>query len=75
MRLSTEVPRKGLVLDPAAYHGVLGQIVRDIEPHSEADAAGILLQLLMAFGSTIGRRRFPCWRRHSPLQPLRGDGR
>ena len=33
------------VLDPAAYHGVLGQIARDIEPHSEADPAGILLQL------------------------------
>ena len=46
------------VLDPAAYHGVLGQIVRDIEPYSEADPTGILLQLLMMFGSTIGRRPF-----------------
>ena len=46
------------VLDPAAYHGVLGRIARDIEPHSEADPAGILLQLLMMFGSTIGRRSF-----------------
>ena len=52
------------VLDPAAYHGVLGQIVRDIEPHSEADPAGILLQVLMAFGSTIGRR---------PFSPVGGD--
>ena len=46
------------VLDPAAYHGVLGRIARDIEPHSEADPAGILLQVLMMFGSTIGRRSF-----------------
>jgi hypothetical protein len=46
------------VLGPAAYHGVLGRIARDIEPHSEADPAGILLQLLMMFGSTIGRRPF-----------------
>ena len=46
------------VLDPAAYHGVLGQIARDIEPYSEADPTGILLQLLMMFGSTIGRRPF-----------------
>ena len=28
------------VLDPAAYHGVLGQIARDIEPYSEADPTG-----------------------------------
>jgi hypothetical protein len=46
------------VLDPAAYHGVLGQIAHDIEPYSEADPTGILLQLLMMFGSTIGRRPF-----------------
>ena len=46
------------VLDPAAYHGVLGQIARDIEPYSEADPTGVLLQLLMMFGSTIGRRAF-----------------
>jgi hypothetical protein len=46
------------VLDPAAYHGSLGRIARDIEPHTEADPAGVLLQLLMMFGCTIGRRPF-----------------
>ena len=63
------------VLDPAAYHGVLGQIARDIEPYSEADPTGILLQLLMMFGSTIGRRSILCGRGDNPsLQPLFGSG-
>jgi hypothetical protein len=46
------------VLAPEAFHGILGRIARDIEPHSEADPTGILLQLIMAFGSTIGHRPF-----------------
>jgi uncharacterized protein DUF3987 len=46
------------VLDPVAYYGILGQLTRDIEPHTEADPTGILLQLLMMFGSTVGRRPF-----------------
>jgi hypothetical protein len=52
------------VLAPEAYHGILGQIAHDIEPYSEADPTGILLQLLMAFGSTIG---------HRPFHPVEGD--
>ncbi len=42
-------------LRPAAYHGVLGQIVRAIEPHTEADPAALLLQLLVMFGNIVGR--------------------
>lgn len=38
-----------------AYHGLAGEIVRTIEPHSEADPAGILIQLLIAFGNVVGR--------------------
>jgi hypothetical protein len=45
-------------LDPAAYYGVLGKIARDIEPYTEADPVGILLQVMMLFGSSIGRRAF-----------------
>lgn len=42
-------------LAPDAYHGLAGEIVHTIEPHTEADAAGILVQALVAFGSAIGR--------------------
>jgi hypothetical protein len=42
-------------LSKDAYHGLAGKIVRLIEPHSEADPAAILVQLLTAFGSIIGR--------------------
>jgi hypothetical protein len=39
----------------AAFHGVVGEIVRLIEPHTEADPAALLFQLLAAFGNLIGR--------------------
>jgi hypothetical protein len=42
-------------LNPEAYHGVAGELVRAIEPHSESDPAALLVQLLVAFGSLIGR--------------------
>jgi hypothetical protein len=38
-----------------AYHGLAGEIVRAIEPHSEADPAALLVQLLVAFGNAAGR--------------------
>lgn len=41
-----------------AYHGLAGEIVRAIEPHTEADPAGLLLQLLTAFGSIVGRKAY-----------------
>lgn len=41
--------------DDAAYHGLAGEIVRAIEPHSEADPVAILAQLLIGFGGMIGR--------------------
>ncbi len=42
-------------LAPEAFHGLAGEIVRTIEPHSEADPAAILIQLLVAFGNAVGR--------------------
>lgn len=42
-------------LDRAAYWGLSGEIVRRIEPHSEADPAALLISLLVAFGNVIGR--------------------
>ena len=43
----------------AAFHGVMGQIVREIEPYTEASSAAMLFQLLVGFGSMVGRR--PHW--------------
>lgn len=45
-------------LDQAAFRGLAGDIVRAIEPHSEADPAALLLQLLVTFGSCKGREPF-----------------
>ena len=39
----------------AAYHGLAGEIVNAIAPHTEADPVAILSQLLVAFGATVGR--------------------
>lgn len=38
-----------------AYHGAVGRVVRALEPHSEADPAALLVQLLAGFGNIIGR--------------------
>jgi hypothetical protein len=46
------------VLGPAAYQGLAGEIVRAIEPHSEADPSALLIQLITAYGNTIGRTRY-----------------
>ncbi|MBI4321043.1 MAG: bifunctional DNA primase/polymerase [Chloroflexi bacterium] len=42
-------------LDPAALHGLAGDLVRAIEPHTEADPVALLGQFLIAFGNIIGR--------------------
>lgn len=39
-----------------AYHGLLGEIVATIEPHTEADSVAILVQTLVAFGNVLNRR-------------------
>jgi hypothetical protein len=38
-----------------AFHGLAGDLVRILEPHTEADPAALLLQLLVAGGNAIGR--------------------
>ena len=40
---------------PTAFTGLAGEIARAIEPHSESDPLAILAQLLVCFGSVIGR--------------------
>jgi hypothetical protein len=45
-------------LDPAALHGLPGDVVRTFEPHTEADPVAVLANLLCAFGNIIGRGAF-----------------
>jgi hypothetical protein len=40
---------------PAVYHELLGEIVKTITPHTEADPVAILTQLLVSFGAAVGR--------------------
>lgn len=42
-----------------AWYGPAGQIARAVEPYTEADPTGILVQLLIGFGNLIGRK--PCF--------------
>jgi hypothetical protein len=41
-----------------AFYGLAGEVVREIEPHSEADPVAILVQFLAAFGSAAGRAAY-----------------
>ncbi len=41
-----------------AFYGLAGELVRRIEPHSEADPAALLVQMLVAFGNVIGRTAY-----------------
>lgn len=38
-----------------AFYGLAGEVVRTIEPHSEADPAALLLQFLVVAGNVVGR--------------------
>ena len=40
---------------PAAFHGLAGDFVRRVLPHTEADEAALLIQFLDVFGNVIGR--------------------
>ena len=51
-------------IDDAAYYGLTGDVVRTIEPHTEADPVAILIQLLAYFGNIVGR---------NPHYPVEGD--
>jgi hypothetical protein len=45
-------------MDKAACYGLVGDVVKTIEPHSEADPNAILIQFLVAIGNAIGRGPF-----------------
>lgn len=44
--------------DDAVYHGPLGEIVRAVAPHTEADPVGILGTLLAMVGAAMGNLRY-----------------
>jgi hypothetical protein len=42
-------------LDEAAYHGLPGEMVKVMEPHTEADTVALFGNVLCTFGNAIGR--------------------
>lgn len=42
-------------MDPAAFHGITGEFVRLVEPHTESDPNAVLIQFLIYAGSVVGR--------------------
>ncbi len=42
----------------AAFHGPAGELVRLVEPHSEADPVAVLVQALAMFGNCMGRTAY-----------------
>ena len=46
------------VLDEAALYGLAGDVVRTLNPHTEADPVGILVQFLATFGNIIGNNPY-----------------
>jgi hypothetical protein len=60
-RIWSEAPALPQSAEPAwptmgddAYHGLAGDVVREIEPHTEADPVAILIQFLTCAGNIIG---------------------
>ena len=44
------------LISEQAYHGLAGDFVKTIEPHTEGDPVAILVQFLTYFGNVIGNR-------------------
>jgi hypothetical protein len=53
--LADTAPAWPAALREAAFHGLAGDVVQMIEPHSEADKAALLIQFLLVFGNVVGR--------------------
>lgn len=57
------------MLDPAAYYGLAGEIVRALEPETEADPAALLFTVLALAGNMAGKNT--CARVHDDDHPPR----
>jgi hypothetical protein len=55
---SSYVPPPWPTMNPTAYHGLAGEVVATLLPHTEADPAALLLQYLAGFGCLAGRRKY-----------------
>ena len=42
------------VIGDEAFAGLVGNVIRDISPHTEADPVGLLIDFLVAFGNALG---------------------
>jgi hypothetical protein len=49
-------PRPWPTLKPAALHGLAGELVAVLDPHTEADPAAVLVTTLVLFGNAVGDR-------------------
>ena len=57
--ISYPVPeKKRPTLDDTALYGIAGDLVREIEPHTESDRAALLGGILVDFGSAAGRNGY-----------------
>jgi hypothetical protein len=54
-RVADETRRWPAPLGEAAFHGLAGEIVRRIDPHTEGDPVAVLIHLLTGIGNAIGR--------------------
>jgi hypothetical protein len=46
------------ILASIAYHGLAGDVVHTILPHTESDPVALLIQYLISFGNAVGRGPF-----------------
>jgi hypothetical protein len=46
------------MLERPAYHGLAGEVVTTISPHTESDPVALLLQYLISFGNAMGRKSY-----------------
>jgi hypothetical protein len=51
-------PNAWPILAPEALYGLAGEIVRSIDPYTEADPSSVLIHLLVAFGNVIGANAY-----------------
>lgn len=59
-RVSLGVREELPTLATEAFHGLAGDYVREVDPHTEADPAAILCTFLAAFGNAVGRTAHIC---------------
>jgi hypothetical protein len=52
---SPAIERQWPTLHPAALHGVVGDVVAAIDPHTEGDPVAIAINTIGMFGSAVGR--------------------